>query len=277
MGSAFARRVGNLPVLRILTTMKRFLLHLAFPLFLLPVAAAIRTEAIEYSEGDTTLEGWVAYDDAKSGPSPGVVIVHQWRGLGDYEKKRAQMLAEIGYVAFCADIYGKGVRPATAEVAGKQAGQFKGDRPLLRRRVSAALAKLKSLRQCDARKTAAMGYCFGGTAALELARSGADTLGVVSFHGGLASPTPQDARNSKARVLALHGADDPFVPADEVAGFQQEMRAAGVDWQFVAYGGAVHSFTDWSATGAMKGAQYNEAADRRSWEAMRGFFAELFR
>jgi dienelactone hydrolase len=122
-----------------------------------------------------------------------------------------------------------------------------------------------------------MGYCFGGTAALELARSGADTLGVASFHGGLASPTPQDAKNSKARVLVLHGADDPFVPADEVAGFQQEMRAAGLDWQFIVYGGAVHSFTDWGATGAMKGAQYNEAADRRSWEAMRGFFGELFR
>lgn len=257
--------------------MKRFLVRLAFPLFLLPAAAAIRSEVIEYVDGATTLEGWVTYDDTKSGPRPGVVIVHQWRGLGDYEKKRAQMLAELGYVAFCADIYGKGIRPATAEAAGQQAGQFKGDRPVLRRRVAAALAKLKSLPQCDPRKTAAMGYCFGGTAALELARSGADTLGVVSFHGGLASPTPQDAKNSKARVLALHGADDPFVPADEVAGFQQEMRAAGLDWQFIAYGGAVHSFTDWGATGAMKGAQYNEAADRRSWEAMRGFFAEPFR
>ena len=257
--------------------MKRFLLRLAFPLFLLPAAAAIRSEVVEYADGATTLEGWVTYDDTKSGPCPVVVIVHQWRGLGDYEKKRAQMLAELGYVAFCADIYGKGVRPATAEAAGKQAGQFKGDRPLLRRRVAAALAKLKSLPQCEPRKTAAMGYCFGGTAALELARSGADTLGIVSFHGGLASPTPQDAKNSKARVLALHGANDPFVPADEVAGFQQEMRVAGLDWQFIAYGGAVHSFTDWGATGAMKGAQYNEAADRRSWEAMRGFFGELFR
>lgn len=239
--------------------------------------AEIRMDRVEYRDGAATLEGLAVYDDAKSGPRPGVVVVHQWRGLGDYERKRAEMLAQLGYVAFCADIYGKGVRAQTVEEAGKLAGQYKGDRALLRSRVRAALGQLKALPQCDPARTAALGYCFGGTTVLELARSGAETLGVVSFHGGLATPTPADAKQSKARILALHGADDPFVPATEVAGFEQEMRDAGVDWQLVAYGGAVHSFTDWNATGAMKGAQYNEKADRRSWEAMRDFLVEIFR
>lgn len=187
------------------------------------------------------------------------------------------MLAELGYVAFCADIYGKGIRPVSPAEAGKLAGQYKSDRPLLRRRVNVALAALKARPQCNPTKTAALGYCFGGTTVLELARSSSETLGVVSFHGGLGTPTPEDAKQSKARVLALHGADDPFVPPAEVTAFEQEMRAGGVDWQLVAYGGAVHSFTDWNATGAMKGAQYNEKADRRSWAAMQAFFAELFR
>ena len=239
--------------------------------------AAIRTEVIEYREGTTVLEGFLAYDDATTGPRPGVVIVHQWRGLGDYEKKRAEMLAQLGYVAFCADIYGKGIRPQTPDEAGKLAGHYKADRSLLRKRVGAALVRMKIVPQCDPARTAAMGYCFGGTTALELARSGAETLGVVSFHGGLSTPAPADARQSKARILALHGADDPFVPAAEVAAFEQEMREAGVDWQLVSYGGAVHSFTDWNATGVMKGAQYNEKADRRSWESMRSFFTEIFR
>ena len=175
------------------------------------------------------------------------------------------------------DIYGKGVRPASPAEAAKFSARYKGDRPLLRQRVSAGLAQMLRLKQVDPRQVAAIGYCFGGTTALELARSGADVRGVVSFHGGLGSPTPDDAKGIKAKVLACHGADDPFVPPTEVEGFAKEMRDAGVDWQLVAYGGAVHSFTDWRATGAMKGAQYNEKADRRSWEAMRGFFAELFR
>lgn len=158
--------------------MKRLLL-LSSLLLKITLAAAIRTEVVEYREGDTVLEGFVAWDDSKSQPQPGVVIVHQWLGLGAYEHKRAQMLAELGYVAFCADIYGKGIRPASPADAGKLAGQYKSDRPLLRRRVNAALAALKNRPQCDPKKTAAMGYCFGGTTVLELARSGAETLGVV--------------------------------------------------------------------------------------------------
>lgn len=237
------------------------------------VSAAIKTEVIEYREGDTVLEGFVAYDTDK-GARPAVLVVHQWMGLGDYEKKRCEMLAGLGYTAFAVDIYGKGVRPANPGEAGKLAGQYKGDRALFRRRLAAGLAQMEKLPSVDAAHTAAIGYCFGGTGVLELARSGAGIRGVVSFHGGLGSPTPDDAKNIKARVLACHGADDPFVPAEEVAGFEKEMRDAGVDWQLIAYGGAVHSFTDWRATGAMKGAQYNEKADKRSWEAMKSFLAE---
>lgn len=238
--------------------------------------AAIKTEVIEYREGDTVLEGYVAYDSDK-GARPAVLVVHLWMGLGDYEKKRCQMLAELGYTAFAVDIYGKGIRPSTPGDAGKLAGQYKGDRALFRRRLAAGYAQMQKLPSVDVSHTAAIGYCFGGTGVLELARSGAEIRGVVSFHGGLGSPTPADAKNIKARVLACHGADDPFVPAEEVAGFEKEMRDASVDWQLVAYGGAVHSFTDWRATGAMKGAQYNEKADKRSWEAMKSFLAEAMK
>jgi dienelactone hydrolase len=188
------------------------------------------------------------------------------------------MLAKLGYVAFAADIYGKGVRPAAPADAAKTAGIYKNDRALMRSRVRAGLDELKKQRFVDTRRLAAIGFCFGGTSVLELARDGADVNGVVSFHGGLSTPTPQDARNIKGRVLALHGADDPFVKADEVAAFQDEMRKANVDWQLISYGNAVHSFTNFAAgTDNSKGAAYNEKADRRSWQAMKDFFTELFK
>ncbi|MBI3414213.1 MAG: dienelactone hydrolase family protein [Verrucomicrobia bacterium] len=240
--------------------------------------AAVKTQIIEYQQGETTLEGFLAYDDAVSGKRTGVLVVHQWKGLGDYEKKRAEMLARMGYTVFAVDIYGKGIRPQAQPDAAAMAGKFRGDRPLLRARVAAGLEVLKKHERTDAKRIAAIGYCFGGTTVLELARSGADVAGVVSFHGGLNTPTPDDAKKIEGKVLALHGADDPFVPAKEVAAFEDEMRAGGVDWQLVAYGGAVHSFTDWNA-GAdnSKGAAYNQHADERSWEAMKTFFAEIFK
>lgn len=255
----------------------------SFGLFLLGLALAgtlraeVKTETIEYKQGDVTLLGFHAYDDSVSGKRPGVLIVHQWKGLGDYEKKRAEMLAKLGYNAFAADIYGKGIRPSSAKEAGGLAGKYKSDRALLRERVKAGLDVLKKSEFTDEKKIAAIGYCFGGTTVLELARSGADISGVVSFHGGLSSPNPTDAKNIKGKVLVLHGADDPNVNP-EVPGFQDEMRKAKVDWQFVAYGNAVHSFTDWNAgNDNSKGAAYNEKADKRSWEAMQQFFAEIFR
>jgi dienelactone hydrolase len=238
---------------------------------------AVRTETVEYKQGDTTLEGHLAFDDSVKGARPAVLIVHQWKGLSDYEKKRAEMLAKLGYVAFAVDIYGKGVRPQDPGEAGATAGKYKKDRELLRARVNSGLETLRKQKNVDTKRIAAIGYCFGGTTVIELARSGADIAGVVSFHGALDSPKPEDGKNIKTRVLALHGADDPFVPAQDVAAFCAEMRDAKVDWELVQYGGAVHSFTDWGADGSMKGAQYNERADKRSWEDMKQFFGEIFR
>jgi dienelactone hydrolase len=244
----------------------------------LAAGAQIHTETIEYRDGDTVLEGYLAYDGSVKGKRPGVLIVHQWKGLTDYEKKRAELLAKLGYNAFALDIYGKGIRPKSSQEAGAQAGKYKNDRALLRARAQAGLAVLQKHELTDPKRVAAIGYCFGGTTVIELARSGADIAGVVSFHGGLDSPHPEDGRNIKCKVLALQGADDPFVPAKDLAAFEDEMRQAKVDWQLVKYGGAVHSYTEKEAgDDSTRGAAYNEKADRRSWEAMKEFFAELFR
>jgi dienelactone hydrolase len=240
--------------------------------------AAIHTEAVEYKQGDTPLEGFLAYDDANTKPRPGILLIHDWMGVGDYAKSRAKQLAELGYVAFAADIYGKGVRPADPKAAGELAGKYKGDRALYRARLQAGLEQLKAQKNVAPGEIAVIGYCFGGTGALELARSGADLKGVVTFHGGLSTPTPQDAQNIKCPVLVLHGADDPFVKPAEVAGFKKEMEDAKVKYEFVAYPGAVHSFTRPDAgNDNSKGAAYNEAADKKSWAAMQKFFKEIFK
>jgi len=260
--------------------MKMQIRFLFIPVIMVALTAKseIVYKAIEYKQGETVMEGLSVYDSAIQGKRPAVLVVHQWKGLGDYEKKRAEMLARLGYNVFAADIYGKGIRPQTTQEAAAAAGKYKGDRALLRARVHAGLDVLAKDPLTDSRRIAAIGYCFGGTTALELARSGADIAGVVSFHGGLSSPAPKDAKNIKAKVLALHGADDPNVPTPEVAAFEDEMRQGGVNWQLVAYGGAVHSFTDWNAgNDNSKGVAYNEQADHRSWEAMKQFFAEIFK
>lgn len=239
--------------------------------------AALKTRTVEYSDGEQALEGYLAYDEAKPGKRPAVLIVHDWKGVGPYVKQRADQLAKLGYLAFAVDIYGKGVRPQTAEAAGALAGTYKQDRALFRSRLLSGYRAMLASPQADATRTAAIGYCFGGTGVLELARSGADLNGVVSFHGGLDSPAPEDGKNIKAKVLILHGAEDPFVPAKDVDAFLAEMRAANVDWQMISYGGAVHSFTNPEVgNDASTGAAYNASADRRSWGAMRQFFGELF-
>lgn len=240
----------------------------------------LKQKTVEYKDGDTVLEGVLVFDAAATNSPakrPGVIVVPDWMGVSQFAIERAVKLTGMGYVAFVADIYGKGVRPANPQEAGMQAGKYKKNRPLLRSRVNAALAVLRDEPQCDAGRLAAIGYCFGGTTVLELARSGAPVVGVVSFHGGLDSPTPADAKNIRGKVLVLHGADDPLVPAVDVAAFQEEMRAANVNWQFTAYGGAVHSFTNPQAGhDPAKGVAYNEQADRRSWQAMTTFLRELF-
>lgn len=251
-----------------------------FFIFLLTVNAEAKviTEAIEYKHGDTVLEGYMAYDDSIKGVRPGVMVVHEWTGLGPYVKRRADELAKLGYIAFAADIYGKGVRPKDHEEAAKVAGVYFKDRSLMRARAKAGLEVLKSQKLTDKSRIAAIGYCFGGTSVLELARSGEEIKGVASFHGNLSTPNPGDAKNIKAKVLAMHGADDPFVTQDIVLAFQDEMRKAKVDWQMIIYGGAVHSFTVPEAgNDPSKGMAYNEKADKRSWEAMKSFFSEIFK
>jgi dienelactone hydrolase len=239
--------------------------------------AELKTQVVEYKQGDTVLEGYRAWDDSFKGPRPGVLVVHEWTGLGDYAKRRTEQLAGLGYVAFAADIYGKGVRPETVEKASVEAGKIRADRKLMRARARAGLEALKSSPGVDPAKTAAIGYCFGGGAVLELARSGAALQGVVSFHGNLDTPDPKDASNIKARVLVLHGGADPFVPLAQVEAFRAEMEAAKVDYQLVIYGGAQHSFTNPASDGKLTGALYDAKADARSWEQMRTFFAGLFK
>lgn len=238
----------------------------------------LRTEMVEYKHGDEAMEGYLAFEGAGKGKRPGVIVVHAWMGLDAYAKKRTEQLAKLGYVAFAIDMYGKGVKARDVEDAARLAGIYRADRGLMRGRANAGLDVLKKQSITDAKRTAAMGYCFGGGVALELARSGADIVGVVSFHGNLDTPDPGNARNIKGKVLALHGADDPYVPSQQVVAFQDEMRKADVDWQMVIYGGAVHAFTDpGSGNDPSRGAAYNEKADRRSWEAMNAFFAEIFK
>lgn len=207
------------------------------------VFAKAITRTVEYKDGDVTLEGYLAVPAGLKGKAPGVLVVHEWTGLGPYVKKRAEQLADLGYVAFAPDIYGKGVRPSTPEEAAKTAGIYKGNRPLLRQWIKLALEELRKQKNVDAAKVDAIGYCFGGTTVLELARAGADVNGVISFHGSLDTPTPEDAKNIRAKVLALHGAVDPYVPAKDVAAFEDEMNKGNVDWQLVKYAKAVHSFT----------------------------------
>lgn len=278
----FAPELGYGPVL--LDLMKEdAMFKMAFVILVSVLAAVatsakIQTQEVLYKDGSAVLEGFLACDDTVKGARPGILVVHDWMGITAETKRRCEMLAGLGYLAFAADVYGQGIRPAGAEEAGKLAGKYKGDRALYRRRLALALDAMKKDPRVDPKKTAAIGYCFGGTGVLELARSGADIRGVVSFHGGLDSLHPEDAKAIRSKVLVLHGADDPYVPAADIAAFQEELRKAGVDWQMVYYAGAVHAFTNPGAGGDnSKGAAYNERADRRSWEAMKAFFAEIFK
>lgn len=238
----------------------------------------IHAEVVEYSHGGTVMEGYMVWDKGYPGKRPGVLVVHEWWGLNDYAKQRARDLAELGYVAFACDVYGKGVRASTPEEARELAGRFYEDRNLLRSRTASALQLLRSHELVNTEHLAAVGFCFGGMTVLELARSGAELAGVVSFHGGLQTPNPDDAHNIRCKVLVLHGADDPYVPPEDVLAFEEEMRAAHVDWQLIKYGGAVHAFTN-PAAGSDKasGAAYDERAAKRSRQAMIDLFNEIFK
>jgi len=239
--------------------------------------AEVVSTLVEYKQADTVLEGLSVYDDAVIGKRPGVLIAHQWTGLGEHEKKRAEMLAGLGYNVFALDIYGRGIRPQTPQAAATEAAKYENDRALLRARVGAGLEVLTNHELTDPRRIAGIGYGLGGMAVLELARSGTCISGVVSFYGRLSSPAPPVAKNIRANVLVLCGIDDPYVPASEVATFKAEMVQAGVVWQVISYGGAVHRFSDRNAgSDGSTGSAYNERADRRSWEAMKQFLTQVF-
>ena len=243
-------------------------------------AGSIIEKSVEYRDGAQTYEGFLAMPKHASHakPAPGVLVIHNWYGVSDETKSKVRGLAELGYVAFAADIFGKGIRPTNPGDAGKLITGYKTDRKLYRERLNLAFNELAKMDGVNPKKLAVTGYCFGGTGAIELARSGAELKGAVSFHGGLDSPEPALGKNIKAKVIAFHGADDPWVPAKDVNAFEDEMRANHIDWQVVRFGGAVHSFTDKGAgNDPSKGAAYNEKADARSWIMMKEFLAEVFR
>jgi dienelactone hydrolase len=257
-----------------------FLLALTVPLLAMVAAgnarAGLHREDVEYRDGNTLLKGYLVYDDATKGKRPGILVVHEWWGINNYVKGRAEELAKLGYIVFVLDMYGKGVRAKTPEQAGKLASIYRSDRGLMRRRAGAGLEILRRHTLTDAKRVAAIGYCFGGGTVLELARSGADIACVVSFHGNLNSPNPEDAADIKASVLVLHGADDPYVTPDQVDAFWREMKNTVVDWQINIYSGAVHSFTNpASGSDPSKGVAYNQKAARRAWQAMRDFLEEI--
>ena len=258
--------------------MKYVLIMMAVMLAYTSVRAGLRTERIEYKDGDIPLEGYLAYDNAVKGKRPGVIVVHEWWGLNRYVERRTEELAKLGYIAFAIDMYGKGMRADNPQKAGELSSVYTKNRGLMRSRAIAGLEVLRKHPLADPSRIAAIGYCFGGTTALELARSGAPLAGVVSFHGGLDTPNPADARNIKGSVLVLHGADDPFNPREKVEAFQDEMSKANVDWEMNIYGGAQHAFTNPDADKyGIKGVAYNGKADKRSWEAMKIFFKEIFK
>jgi len=235
--------------------------------------AAVKEQTVEYKLGDTTLQGWLVYDDTTKGKRPGVVIYPAWWGPSAQDKEVAEKLAKMGYVAFVADMYGKGVRPDTIPAASAESGKYYKDRPLVLARAQAGFDQLRNSPLVDGSKLAAIGYCFGGMPALDLARSGAPLVDVVTFHGSLGTPAPETDKNIKAHVLALHGAADPIVNQEAVAKFEKELTDAGVDWQVVLYGGVMHAFTDHVHVQAPDhGIKYDANADKRSWQAMSDLF-----
>ena len=243
-----------------------------------PAAAAVVEKPIEYTVDGTTVRSVLVYDDAVATPRPGLVLVPNWMGANESAVEKAKQIAGSKYVVLVADVYGKDVRPANAEEAGKAAMGMYGDRKALRARAAEALSQLRAqagTAPLDATRLGAIGFCFGGATVLEMARDGADIAGVVSFHGNLSTSMPAEKGKVGAGVLVLNGADDTYVPAQQIADFQKEMTDAGADWQFVNYAGAVHCFAEPDANSG-PGCLYHERSAKRAFRAMDDFFAEQF-
>jgi dienelactone hydrolase len=236
----------------------------------------MQTRDIDYRCEQANLRGYLAWNDSAE-PQPGILVVHEGLGLGDFAMERARRLAGLGYVALAADMFGERRQARNLQEVATLVGGLRAEPEKLRARGRAALETLAALPQVDARRLAAIGFCFGGSVVLELARAGADLRAVVSFHGVLATKMPAVSGKVKASVLVLTGADDPLAPPDQVADFENEMRAAAVrDWQVISYGNTLHGFTNPAADGSMlRSALYNAQADRRSWASMQSLFDEV--
>ncbi|SMF94674.1 Dienelactone hydrolase [Methylomagnum ishizawai] len=238
---------------------------------------AIQTRTVDYTHADTALEGFFAYDNRRAQPLPAVLIAHAWAGREEFVCDKARKLAELGYAAFALDMYGKGVLGSGPEENAQLMQPFVQDRVLLQSRITAALDTLRLQPEVDARRIAAMGFCFGGLCVLDLARTGADLRGVVSFHGLFIPPGNTGNNKIKAKVLALHGFDDPMVKPEQMVALGHELTQAGADWQIHAYGHTVHAFTNPRANDPGFGTVYQETADRRSWESLKDFLAEVLK
>lgn len=236
----------------------------------------MKVGSLDYFDGETNFVGYLAHPEG-DGQRPGIVVFHEAPGLADHPRKRARMLADLGFVALAADMYGQGRVAQSTEEARQLVGSLRDDVPRVRGRTRAALEALAKLPQVDPQRLGAMGYCFGGFAALELARAGAPLGGVVSFHGILSTKDPNDARAIKGKVLAFTGADDPWVPTEQVRDFMEEMTKASVDWQLVTYSGTKHGFTNANNVNSkVPTIAYNPSSDTRSWEGMKAFWLEVF-
>lgn len=247
------------------------------------VNAKLIIKPVAYEHAGVKLEGYLAYDDAKVSAdkkAPGVLVIPEWWGLTDYPKGRAEQLAKLGYVAFAADMYGAGVTTSDPKKAGELAGQFYG-KPLMAERAQAGLEQLTATGLVEPAHVAAIGYCFGGATVQALAYSGAPLAGMVSFHGSLIPASAEAAKKNQAKILICHGAVDPFISAEEIAAFMKGMNDGKFDYQFISYAGAVHAFSNPGADKLAKATglpiAYNEAADKRSWAHMKGFFQEIFK
>lgn len=262
--------------------MKHLLLGALASLMLVPSAfAKVQTQQVQYEVDGVKLTGFVAYDDAKKGSRPGVLVVHEWWGHNNYARKRATQLAEMGYVGFALDMYGDGKLASHPQDASKFMNEVIKDMPTAKKRFMAAKKLLEDHQHTDKTKTAAIGYCFGGAVVLTMARMGVDLDGVASFHGSLATPSPAKKGKVTAKVLVLHGAADPFIKPEHVTDFKKEMKDAAVDMKFIAYEGAVHAFTNPEATATGKKFKlplaYDKKADRESWKELTAFLNKIFK
>jgi len=257
---------------------KLLLMPVLLSLLSLPAYAEVQTKTISYRDGDTELQGFLAWDDSVDGKRPGVLVVHEWWGLNDYARRRAEQLAEMGYVAFALDMYGKGKVTQHPQQAGEWASMIRANTEAWVARAVAGLKVLKSQDLVDTSRVAAIGYCFGGSTVLQLAFAGEDLKAVASFHGALPVPTEQQAKAAKASILVCHGSADGLIPRETIQKFIEALNKGGADWQLVEYGNARHSFTNPDADKVgIEMLKYDAKADRRSWQHMKDLFSEVLK